>query len=67
MMDLDRSFEDAGVDTEQAASGSPAPDAAGVQSSHPPRPDGRSTRRLARGRGWKLPIIDGPFAESKEL
>jgi len=24
-------------------------------------------RRWARGRGWKLPITDGPFAESKEM
>lgn len=32
-----------------------------------PRPDGRSSRRRARLRGWKLPITDGPFAESKEM
>ena len=28
-------------------------------------PTGR--RRWTRGRGWKLPITDGPFAESKEM
>jgi hypothetical protein len=26
-----------------------------------------SVRRWARRRGWKLPITDGPFAESKEM
>jgi hypothetical protein len=31
------------------------------------RPDGRGLRRRARLRGWKLPITDGPFAESKEM
>lgn len=34
---------------------------------HTPHADGRSLRRRARLRGWKLPITDGPFAESKEL
>ena len=33
----------------------------------PPRIDGRALRRRARLRGWKLPITDGPFAESKEM
>ena len=32
-----------------------------------PRLDTRALRRWARGRGWKLPITDGPFAESKEM
>ena len=27
----------------------------------------KSRRRRARPRGWRLPITDGPFAESKEL
>jgi hypothetical protein len=36
-------------------------------SGHTPHADGRALRRRARLRGWKLPIIDGPFAESKEL
>ena len=31
------------------------------------RVDARHLRRLARLRGWKLPITDGPFAESKEM
>ena len=34
---------------------------------HGARFDTRSLRRRARLRGWKLPITDGPFAESKEL
>ncbi len=29
--------------------------------------DWRALRRHARRRGWKLPITDGPFAESKEM
>ena len=29
--------------------------------------DARGLRRWARIRGWKLPITDGPFAESKEM
>jgi hypothetical protein len=32
-----------------------------------PRLDRRRLRRHARLRGWKLPITDGPFAESKEM
>ena len=31
------------------------------------RVDARRLRRWARLRGWKLPITDGPFAESKEM
>ena len=31
------------------------------------RVDARHLRRWARLRGWKLPITDGPFAESKEM
>jgi hypothetical protein len=31
------------------------------------RLDRRGLRRFARLRGWKLPITDGPFAESKEM
>jgi len=27
----------------------------------------RGLRRRARLRGWRLPITDGPFAESKEM
>jgi hypothetical protein len=40
----------------------PIDDTAGI-----PRADGRSARRRGRLRGWKLPITDGPFAESKEM
>ncbi len=29
--------------------------------------DTRGLRRWARARGWRLPITDGPFAESKEM
>jgi hypothetical protein len=29
--------------------------------------DARGLRRKARLRGWRLPITDGPFAESKEM
>ena len=29
--------------------------------------DVRAMKRRARIRGWKLPITDGPFAESKEM
>jgi hypothetical protein len=29
--------------------------------------DVRAMKRRARARGWKLPITDGPFAESKEM
>jgi hypothetical protein len=29
--------------------------------------DTRGLRRRARARGWRLPITDGPFAESKEM
>jgi hypothetical protein len=31
------------------------------------RTDVRAMKRRARARGWKLPITDGPFAESKEM
>ena len=31
------------------------------------QPDTRGLRRWARARGWRLPITDGPFAESKEM
>ena len=31
------------------------------------RTDVRAMKRRARIRGWKLPITDGPFAESKEM
>jgi hypothetical protein len=31
------------------------------------RLDVRASVRRARLRGWKLPITDGPFAESKEM
>ena len=31
------------------------------------RVDTTALRHWARGRGWKLPITDGPFAESKEM
>ncbi len=31
------------------------------------RLDTTGLRRWARGRAWKLPITDGPFAESKEM
>ena len=27
----------------------------------------RRSRRRTRRRGWRLPITDGPFAESKEM
>ena len=33
----------------------------------PERTDVRAMKRRARIRGWKLPITDGPFAESKEM
>ena len=41
--------------------------ASGASPTHGTRFDNRSLRRRARLRGWKLPITDGPFAESKEL
>ena len=31
------------------------------------RTDVHAMKRRARARGWKLPITDGPFAESKEM
>jgi hypothetical protein len=36
-------------------------------STYPGRLDVRASLRRARVRGWKLPITDGPFAESKEM
>jgi len=53
-----------------------APSSVGGQGTSPPRSsvpalatrgDGRSLRRRARLRGWKRPITDGPFAETKEM
>jgi hypothetical protein len=63
-------FEDAAA-TSVRHDGSVAPGGVSADpaqpTSHPPHTDGRTLRRRARLRGWKLPITDGPFAESKEL
>ena len=63
-------FEDAAATSVRhdgsAVPGGVRPDPA-QPTSHLPHTDGRTLRRRARLRGWKLPITDGPFAESKEL
>ena len=68
-MKFELQFEDAatGSGRPMGSTSAGVPTEAAQPPVHPRYADGRTLRRTARLRGWKLPITDGPFAESKEL